>query len=109
MHAQLRYYLDKNLTPNDGLYISGEVGYKSTFRFVPDHRSDGTAKKKYPFIGLNVGYQMMIKKRLVVDAGIGFQYGLLGDMYYPDYNQGWHKMTTREHNMPLILNIGYAF
>lgn len=109
IHAQLRYYLDKNSIPNNGLYVSGEVGYKYTLQYQAHHKSDGIAQKKYPWIGVNIGYQMLIKKRLVVDAGIGFQYGLLGEMYYPDYNQGWHKMITRENYMPIILNIGYAF
>lgn len=110
IQAEVRYYLDKNTINNNGLYISGDIGYIYKIQYVPDQRHSAYAEKKYPWLGASIGYQFFIKNRLVIDAGIALQYGFKGQMYYSSSSYlGWEKMTMRESFLPITLNIGYAF
>lgn len=110
IQAELRYYLDKNEINNNGFYFSGDVGYTYKIQYIPEHKSTAYSEKKYLWLGASAGYQLLIKKRLVLDAGIGIQYGMKGQMFQTSSAYlGWYKMQYREVYFPLTLNIGYAF
>lgn len=110
IQAELRYYLDKNTVNNNGLYISGDIGYTYKLQYIPEKRNSAYSEKKYPWLGVSIGYQFLIKKRLVIDAGIALQYGLKGQAYYSSSSYlGWQKMISSESYLPITLNIGYAF
>ncbi|ABG57633.1 DUF3575 domain-containing protein [Cytophaga hutchinsonii] len=108
IQAELRYYLDKNEINNNGLYISGDAGYTHILGYVPENKN-AYHIEKYPWFGTTIGYQLLIKRRLVADAGIGIQYGIKGERYSSGNNIGWEKMPYRKIYWPITLNIGYAF
>ncbi|ABG57631.1 DUF3575 domain-containing protein [Cytophaga hutchinsonii] len=110
IQAEVRYYLDKNKINNNGFYAAADIGYSYILQYVPTDKSNAHNIKKYSFFGATIGYQLLIKRRLVVDAGIGIQYGTKGEMYTSGVNnKGWEKMRYREIHLPITLNIGYAF
>lgn len=110
VNAFTRYYLDENLIPNNGLYVQAELGYFYTIQYISGHKDEANAQKKYPWLGAGIGYELLIKKRLVLAAGISIQCGTKGQMYNSGSSyKGWYQMHSREVRIPLTLNIGYAF
>lgn len=110
INTYARYYLDKNSIPNNGLYVQAELGYYYTIQYISGHKYDANAQKKYPWIGAGIGYQLLVKKRLAISAGISIQCGTKGQMYNSGSTyKGWYKMHSREIRIPITLNIGYAF
>jgi hypothetical protein len=108
IQAEVRYYLDKNKINNNGLYFAGDIGYAYQLRYRPEYRNTFYTAKKYPWYGAMIGYQFFIKKRLVVDAAIGFECGFHSRIYSSVSNLGWIKLNN-PGNIPMRLNIGYAF
>lgn len=109
IQAEVRYYLDKNTINNNGLYFAGDIGYAYQLQYIPEYRSTAYTTKKYPWYGAMIGYQSLIKKRLVVDAAVGFECGFHSRMYSSSSSYaGWYKIGN-PGNIPIRLNIGYAF
>ncbi len=109
LQAELRYYLDKNEINNNGLYISGDIGYLYEIQYLPENRSSHYGKRRYPWFGGGIGYQLLIKKRFVIDAGAILQYGMKLHNKQSGTNTGWKKMDFREILFAPTLNIGFAF
>lgn len=109
IQAELRYYLDKNTINNNGLYFAGDLGYLYQLQYIPEKRSTAYTEKKYPWYGAMIGYQFLVKKRLVIDAAVGFECGFHSRMYSSSSSYvGWYKLNN-PGNIPIRLNIGYAF
>lgn len=109
IQTELRYYLDKNTINNNGLYFAGDIGYLYQIQYIPERRSSAYTAKKYPWYGAMIGYQFLIKKRLVIDAAVGFECGFHSRIYSSVSSYaGWRKLNNPA-NIPIRLNIGYAF
>lgn len=109
IQAEIRYYLDKNTIKNNGLYVAGDIGYLYRIQYIPERRNSAYTAKKYPWYGAMIGYQFLIKKRLVIDAAVGFECGFHSRIYSSVSSYaGWRKLNN-PGNIPIRLNIGYAF
>ena len=109
IQAELRYYLDKNTIHNNGLYLAGDMGYVYQIQYIPERRNSAYTEKKYPFYGGMIGYQFFVKKRLVIDGAIGVEVGFNSRIFSSVSSYaGWQKLSN-PGNIPIRLNIGYAF
>jgi hypothetical protein len=108
--SQLRYYFNKSATPNNGLYLSAAYGFTYIRQYNPTN-SSGHAQYKYSSIGLGIGKQWLIKKRIIADVGAGFFYSFSGKVDFPYDNKGWVRSLLYDHSAQLFLtlNLGYAF
>ena len=107
IHAQARYYFTKKSTFNNGFYLAGDVGYKYSKEYnVKDN--DIYVENRAPIVGGGLGYQLLIKKRFVVDAGFTTAFSIWQQINSSSNNYGWVKSKSRTLDIPLYINIGYA-
>jgi hypothetical protein len=56
-----------------------------------------------------IGYQFFVKKRLVIDGAVGFEVGFHHRFFSSaTSNVSWQKINN-SGNIPIRLNIGFAF
>lgn len=108
IHAQARYYFTKKSTFNNGFYIAGDIGYNYSNEYNVSN-SDIYVKKRAPFVGIGLGYQLRIKSHLVLGAGFTTAFSFKNQVNNSSNNYGWVKTNARSLDIPLYINIGYAF
>jgi hypothetical protein len=114
-HIEGRFYLDKNTVLNNGIYLACDIGfmYKRYYHESSSYYGYPTAYTvdyKYTWIGLGLGYQLLAKKRWVVDLN-AIAFVAPRGKYNNSYdNSGWHNLNKWTHSgSSVMLNIGYAF
>ena len=112
-HIEGRFYLDKNTVLNNGIYLAGDIGFMyKRYNHDPSlsYPSGYSADHKYTWFGIGIGYQLLAKKRWVVDLNAITFIGP-GGKYKVSYdNLGWRSLAKwSQGGSSLMLNIGYAF
>jgi len=108
IHAQTRYYFNKKSTFNNGFYLAGDVGYNYSNEYNVNN-SEIYVKRRAPFVGIGLGYQLRIKSHLVLGVGFTTAFSFKNHVNNSSDNYGWVKTTSRSLDIPLYINIGYAF
>ena len=101
--------MDKNITYNNGFYVSLDLGYLYKNQYNVNTPSSDYIDTRFGFIAAGIGYQRIIKKRLVLDAGIGGSISINEKRKSISTNYEWSNLKGTQLNIPLVFNIGYAF
>jgi hypothetical protein len=119
-HVEGRFYTDKNSTLNNGFYLAGDIGFNyeryyhsatySYYNFTTHNVSEYNEDIKYLWAGLGLGYQLLAKKRFVIDVNIITFLGFKGKYKLSNETLGWRSLPQFSQGGTLYsINIGYAF
>ena len=105
-YIEARFYTDKNNVLNNGFYLAGDIG----FLFQRYYHTDYNQDNKYGWVGFGLGYQLLSKKRFVIDANAIIFYGINGKYKHSNDNLGWRPLSKfSQAGILWSINIGYIF
>ena len=119
-HIEGRFYTDKNTVLNNGFYLAGDIGFNferyyhsasySYYSFPNHNVSAHNEDIKYLWAGLGLGYQLLAKKRFVIDVNIITFIGFKGKYKLSNDALGLRSLPQFSQGGTLYsINIGYAF